>query len=383
MDALAGGPAVDVLVNNAGTIRRAPAAEHTDADWDDVLEVNLSAQFVLTRALAGGMLERGRGKIVFVASLLSFQGGINVPGYAASKGGVAQLTKALANEWAPRGVNVNAIAPGYIDTDNTQALRDDPTRSRQILERIPAGALGPARGHRRRGGLPRLRRRRLRARRRPAGRRRLARAVNGLPERLARDRVIAVLSVPDAETAEAACRALARGGLGCAEITFRTAAAAEAIARVSQIDDFVVGAGTVLTAGKARRAHHAGAAFAVAPATDVAVIDACRDLGLPFVPGAATATEIGRALSLGCPVVKLFPASLLGGPPFVAAMSAVYPDLRFMPTGGIGPASLRSYLDMPSVLACGGSWLADGRLLAERRFDEIERLARETVELAR
>ena len=131
-----------MLVNNAGTIRRAPAAEHTDADWDDVLEVNLSAQFVLTRALAGGMLERGRGKIVFVASLLSFQGGINVPGYAASKGGVAQLTKALANEWAPRGVNVNAIAPGYIDTDNTQALRDDPTRSRQILERIPAGRWG-------------------------------------------------------------------------------------------------------------------------------------------------------------------------------------------------------------------------------------------------
>jgi 2-deoxy-D-gluconate 3-dehydrogenase len=142
--ALAGGPAVDVLVNNAGTIRRAPAAEHSDADWDDVLEVNLSAQFVLTRALAGGMLERSRGKIVFVASLLSFQGGINVPGYAASKGGVAQLTKALANEWAPRGVNVNAIAPGYIDTDNTQALRDDPTRSRQILERIPAARWGRA-----------------------------------------------------------------------------------------------------------------------------------------------------------------------------------------------------------------------------------------------
>ena len=104
-----------------------PAAEHPDETVDDVLEVNLSAQFVLTRALGRGMLARGRGKIVFVASLLSFQGGINVPGYAASKAGVAQLTKALANEWAPRGVNVNAIAPGYVDTDNTQALRDDPT----------------------------------------------------------------------------------------------------------------------------------------------------------------------------------------------------------------------------------------------------------------
>ena len=207
--------------------------------------------------------------------------------------------------------------------------------------------------------------------------------MSGLPERLGRDRVVAVLSVPDAETAEAACRALARGGLGCAEITFRTEAAAEAIARVSQIDDFVVGAGTVLTAEQARRAHDAGAAFAVAPGTDEAVIDACRELGLPFVPGAATATEIGRARSLGCQVVKLFPASLLGGPPFVAAMSAVYPDVRFMPTGGVGPSSFRSYLDVPSVLACGGSWLADGRLLAERRFDEIERLARETVESRR
>ena len=139
----------------------------------------------------------------------------------------------------------------------------------------------------------------------------------------------------------------------------------------------------MLTAEQARRAHDAGAAFAVAPGTDEAVIDACRELGLPFVPGAATATEIGRVRRLGCPVVKLFPASLLGGPPFVAAMSAVYPDVRFMPTGGVGPSSLRSYLDVPSVLACGGSWLVDGRLLAERRFDEIERLAREAVELAR
>ncbi len=207
--------------------------------------------------------------------------------------------------------------------------------------------------------------------------------MSGLPERLERDRVIAVLSAPDAETAETACRALARGGLGCAEITFRTEAAAEAIARVSQIDDFVVGAGTVLTVEQVRRAHDAGAAFAVAPGTDEAVIDACRELGLPFVPGAATASEIGRVRSLGCRIVKLFPASLLGGPPFVAAMSAVFPDVRFMPTGGVGPSSLRSYLEVPSVLTCGGSWLADGRLLAERRFDEIERLAREAVELAR
>lgn len=132
-------PPIDILVNNAGTILRQPAAEHSDEYWDKVLETNLSAQFVLTRELGRDMVARGRGKIIFIASLLSFQGGINVPGYAASKGGVAQLTKAFANEWAGRGVNVNAIAPGYVATDNTQALRDDPVRSQQILARIPAG----------------------------------------------------------------------------------------------------------------------------------------------------------------------------------------------------------------------------------------------------
>ncbi|GGN51387.1 2-deoxy-D-gluconate 3-dehydrogenase [Streptomyces albiflavescens] len=135
---------VDILVNNAGTIRRAPAAEHADADWELVLQVNLSAQFVLTRAVGAAMVARGQGKIIFTASLLSFQGGINVPGYTAAKHGIAGLTKALANEWAPYGVNVNALAPGYIATDNTQALRDDPERSRAILDRIPAGRWGSA-----------------------------------------------------------------------------------------------------------------------------------------------------------------------------------------------------------------------------------------------
>ena len=135
---------VDILVNNAGTIRRAPAAEHTDTDWDLVLQVNLSAQFALTRAIGATMVARGQGKIVFTASLLSFQGGVNVPGYTAAKHGVAGLTKSLANEWAPHGVNVNAIAPGYIATDNTQALQDDPVRSKAILDRIPAGRWGHA-----------------------------------------------------------------------------------------------------------------------------------------------------------------------------------------------------------------------------------------------
>jgi 2-deoxy-D-gluconate 3-dehydrogenase len=132
----------DILVNNAGTIARRPAAEHSDDLWDRVLEVNLTAQFVLTRELGRGMLDRGAGKVVFVASLLSFQGGINVPGYTASKSGLVGLTKALANEWAGRGVNVNAVAPGYVKTDNTRALQDDPDRSAEILARIPAGRWG-------------------------------------------------------------------------------------------------------------------------------------------------------------------------------------------------------------------------------------------------
>jgi 2-dehydro-3-deoxy-D-gluconate 5-dehydrogenase len=135
-------PVIDILVNNAGTILRAPAAEHGDDLWDKVIEVNLNAQFILTREIGRDMVARGSGKIIFTASLLTFQGGITVPGYAASKGGIGQLTQAFANEWASKGVNVNAIAPGYINTDNTQALREDETRSAAILSRIPAGRWG-------------------------------------------------------------------------------------------------------------------------------------------------------------------------------------------------------------------------------------------------
>ncbi|MEU4192364.1 SDR family oxidoreductase [Kribbella sp. NPDC026611] len=135
---------VDVLVNNAGTIRRAPAAEHP-LDWfDEVLEVDLTSAFVLSQILGRRMVQAEYGRIVFTASLLSFQGGINVPGYAAAKSGAAGLVRALSNEWAGRGVTVNGIAPGYIATDNTQALQDDPDRSRAILERIPAGRWGTA-----------------------------------------------------------------------------------------------------------------------------------------------------------------------------------------------------------------------------------------------
>jgi len=133
---------IDVLVNNAGTIARAPAAEHSDEMWDRVIAVNLSSQFVLSRELGRTMIAQGHGKIIFTASLLSFQGGVNVPGYTASKSAIAGLAKALSNEWAPLGVNVNAIAPGYLATDNTQALQDDAGRSAAILERIPAARWG-------------------------------------------------------------------------------------------------------------------------------------------------------------------------------------------------------------------------------------------------
>ncbi|UFU07374.1 SDR family oxidoreductase [Ruania halotolerans] len=133
---------VDILVNNAGMIGRAPSLEHSVQMWDEVLEVNLTSQFHLAQAFGAQMVDAGRGKIIFTASLLSFQGGLNVPSYTASKSGLAGLTKALANEWAPHRVNVNAIAPGYIATDNTQPLQDDPDRSSAILDRIPAGRWG-------------------------------------------------------------------------------------------------------------------------------------------------------------------------------------------------------------------------------------------------
>ncbi|WP_447766317.1 SDR family NAD(P)-dependent oxidoreductase [Sphingobacterium faecium] len=135
-------PIIDILVNNAGNILRKPAAEHPDEYWDEIIEINQNAPFILTREIGKDMISRGTGKVIFTASLLSFQGGINVPGYAASKGAIASMTKAFANEWAALGVNVNAIAPGYIATDNTEALRDDPERSASILGRIPAARWG-------------------------------------------------------------------------------------------------------------------------------------------------------------------------------------------------------------------------------------------------
>src|SRR5688572_11231122 len=139
---LAENPNIDILINNAGTIKRAPAAEHPDEYWDDVIAINLDSQFILAREIGKPMLQRGSGKLVFTCSLLSFQGGINVISYASSKGALSSLVKGLSNEWAGKGVNVNGIAPGYIATDNTKALQEDPVRNKAILDRIPAGRWG-------------------------------------------------------------------------------------------------------------------------------------------------------------------------------------------------------------------------------------------------
>lgn len=133
---------IDILVNNAGIIMRNPAAEHSDEYWDKVMSINLDAQFILAREIGKKMIAQGKGKIIFTCSLLSFQGGINVPGYAAAKSAIGGLVKALANEWASKGINVNGIAPGYIETDNTKALREDEERNKSILSRIPANRWG-------------------------------------------------------------------------------------------------------------------------------------------------------------------------------------------------------------------------------------------------
>jgi 2-dehydro-3-deoxyphosphogluconate aldolase/(4S)-4-hydroxy-2-oxoglutarate aldolase len=201
-------------------------------------------------------------------------------------------------------------------------------------------------------------------------------------ERLAALRVLPVTTVDDVEQAEGVGRALVAGGLPCIEVAFRSDAAVEAIRRTSEIDGLLVGAGTVLSAEQAEAALSAGASFAVAPGTNEEVVAACRELGLPFFPGIATPSEIERARQLGLRTLKVFPARQVGGAEFLRAVTATYPDVGFLPTGGIGPDNLRDYLAVPSVLAVGGSWLVRPELLRAGRFDEVERLAREAVELA-
>jgi len=196
---------------------------------------------------------------------------------------------------------------------------------------------------------------------------------------LEQTRVLPVLTCDDPDQAEAACRALMAGGIACVEITFRTEAAVAAIERASAVGGMLVGAGTILDREQARAAAAAGASFAVAPGTRAEVVDACAELDLPFFPGVATPTEVDAARARGCRTLKVFPAVTVGGPAFIRAVSAPYRDVRFIPTGGVNAGNLADFLAVPAVVACGGSWMCEPRLLREGRFDEIERLAREAV----
>lgn len=196
-------------------------------------------------------------------------------------------------------------------------------------------------------------------------------------ERLRACRVVPVATIEEPARAPEVGAALLAGGVGCIEITFRHSGAAEAIQLAREVDGLLVGAGTVLSSEQARTAHDAGASFAVAPGTNEEVVRTCEELGLPFFPGVATATEIERARVLGRQVLKVFPAAQVGGPAFIRAVSATYPDVGFIPTGGVDASNVGDYLTVPSVVACGGSWLVRPELVREGRFDEIERLARE------
>lgn len=197
--------------------------------------------------------------------------------------------------------------------------------------------------------------------------------------RLARARVVPVARLDDGEQAEATARALQRGGLDCIEVTFRTAGAAEALRCARTVPGMLVGAGTVLSPAQAEAAAGAGADFAVAPGTNPAVVAACAELGLPFFPGVATPSEIETARALDRTTLKLFPAAQVGGVGFIRAVAATYPDVRFMPTGGIGRGTAGDFLALPSVLAVGGSWLVRPELLRAGRYDEVERLARDAI----
>jgi 2-dehydro-3-deoxyphosphogluconate aldolase / (4S)-4-hydroxy-2-oxoglutarate aldolase len=202
-------------------------------------------------------------------------------------------------------------------------------------------------------------------------------------DRIAAAGVVAVVTIDDPAAAAPLGAALAAGGLPCVEVTFRTTAAEQSIAQLAADRGVVVGAGTVLEPSQVDRAVGAGARFIVSPGFDRRVVDRCRVLEVPVVPGLATATEAMAALHAGVGVVKLFPAGPLGGLAMVRAMAAPFPELRFLPTGGIGERDVSGYVAHPAVVAVGGSWVADRALVSERRFDEVERRARAAAELVR
>lgn len=189
--------------------------------------------------------------------------------------------------------------------------------------------------------------------------------------RLSKARVVPVATLKDGVQSERACRALLQGGIGCVEITFRNEAAPTAIRHAREVDGMLVGAGTLRNPEQVVAAVEAGAGFGVAPGLDTAVVEAAQRLELPFFPGVATPSEIDRARGWGCDVVKVFPAAALGGPGFLRAISGPYPDMRFIPTGGISAENLADYLAVPSVLAAGGSWPVDPELLRAGQFHAI------------
>ena len=197
-------------------------------------------------------------------------------------------------------------------------------------------------------------------------------------EALSRIGVVPVITIDRSQDAVPLARALLNGGIGCAEITFRTASAEEAIQRISgECHEMLVGAGTVLTVQQAEQAIRAGAQYIVAPGFDAAVVDWCQEQGVPVLPGAVTPTEINMALARGVKLLKFFPAEESGGVRMLKALYAPYQEVQFIPTGGIKAHNLAEYLVLPNVVACGGSWMATGSMISEGKFDEITRLSRE------
>ena len=208
-------------------------------------------------------------------------------------------------------------------------------------------------------------------------------ATTAVLERFGALRIIPVIVIDHPDDAMPLARALADGGLPCAEVTLRTPGALEALRRIAvDVPDMLVGAGTVLSAGQAAEAHAAGARFMVAPGFNPAVVDYCQRLGMPVFPGVCTPTEIEMALGAGLSVVKFFPAEPMGGLAFLKAVAAPYTTVSFIPTGGIGPANLASYLAFPRVVACGGSWMAPNELIAARQFDRIRETTQAAVAIA-
>jgi 2-dehydro-3-deoxyphosphogluconate aldolase/(4S)-4-hydroxy-2-oxoglutarate aldolase len=197
-------------------------------------------------------------------------------------------------------------------------------------------------------------------------------------EALSRIGVVPVITIDRPQDAVPLARALLNGGLGCAEITFRTASAQEAIQRISgECHEMLVGAGTVLTVQQAEQAIRAGAQYIVAPGFDAAVVDWCQEHSVPVLPGVATPTEINMALARGVKLLKFFPSEEIGGVRMLKALYAPYQEVQFIPTGGIKAHNLAEYLVLPNVVACGGSWMATGSMISEGKFDEITRLSRE------